>query len=272
MDNHLDCPLRSCKSFARRILQVDRVLLLSTCLLLLCGMGAKYVWKKIPDEPDKRALFYEGRRIGVYDGDRLTYNEVSPRGRVGAEKSCPCEPPKSLFEDRNFGVITAKIGEGPRYRCRDKASMSRADAHAMAAGLPDDSKKPFLTVIGTVNERNQVVQDVLASDFKDTIRLQSYDPTDWAIARSGFKTDGHPTIYFQDAVGKVLHRQDDYTGGIKDLRSAIRKVDPNYKPDADKDKRKPDLLPFSFAVIPWPAYALAGLGVVILLTPRKGSK
>lgn len=53
---------------------------------------------------------------------------------------------------------------------------------------------------------------------------------------------GKPTIYVQTPDGTVQHRQDDYAGGAQGLRPAferLRKPDKNYRPDKDRDLRRP---------------------------------
>ena len=86
------------------------------------------------------------------------------------------------------------------------------------------------------------------------------------MARVGFVTAGRPTIYVQDATGRVLHRQDDYDDGPEGLASALRELDPDYRPEADVDLRKVDVpAPPRSMSVPWSAWVLAGAGVLIYL-------
>jgi hypothetical protein len=142
-------------------------------------------------------------------------------------------------------------------------------ATAIQSGqLADDSGKIRFTVIGSVEQRRQVLKDLDAhpalSAFKELFVVNAYSPEQWAVSRAGFVTNGTPTIYVQAPDGTVLHRQDDYVGGADSLaaalgRSAERKPNPDYQPAKDPDRRKTD--PVSD---PWLWLALAG-GVVFIL-------
>src|SRR5262249_5283542 len=57
--------------------------------------------------------------------------------------------------------------------------------------------------------------------------------------RPGFFTGGAPTIYLLAADGKVLHRQDEYTGGAAAAAEAFRRARTDYDPRRDPDRRKP---------------------------------
>lgn len=113
--------------------------------------------------------------------------------------------------------------------------------------LTDDSPLLRLTVIGPKEARQKVLGDLdthpALAPMKGKVLVQAYEPTDWAVARYGFKTTGAPTVYVQAPNGKVLHRQDDYADGPEALAGAIRKADPSYDPSRDPDRRKPDPVP-----------------------------
>ena len=83
----------------------------------------------------------------------------------------------------------------------------------------------------------------LAGDYV----VQDYAPDHWAVAKPGFVTTGHPTIYVQEPDGRVLFRQDDLTGLHLNLE-AVRKPSPDYKPDRDPDYRQP------FGLAGWEAW------------------
>jgi hypothetical protein len=97
----------------------------------------------------------------------------------------------------------------------------------------------------------------------------------------GFRTDGRPTIYVQDAAGRVLHRQDDYDGA-EQLAGALRRPGP-YDPATDPDRRKkpepkPDAKPAEPLppVEQWPWQtgtigALAGALGALLASRKKGA-
>jgi len=122
--------------------------------------------------------------------------------------------------------------------------------------IPDDSGKLHLTIIGSDAERRRVLQDLATApelaEFRDRFLVQDYPPDHWAVALCGFYTAGHPTIYLQQASGKVLHRQDDYDGP-KRFAEALRKASNTYDANRDPDLRVAAL---DFSHIPTPAYVL----------------
>lgn len=129
------------------------------------------------------------------------------------------------------------------------------------AGLPDDADWMRLTVIGNP-ARCKAVSDALAGSpelapWRGKLAVQAYAPSDWAVAESGFKTDGSPTIYVQARSGRVLHRQDDWDGPAPLARALARAetvpVSPavptlrgpvaGYDPSKDPDLRRVDPAP-----------------------------
>jgi len=139
----------------------------------------------------------------------------------------------------NFGIDRSQVERSGRERVTVYGrQIDVAEAIRML-----DTNKPRLTVIGSKEALERVKRDLqgplkdLAKDFL----IQYYEPSNWAVRDAGFKTDGNPTIYVQAPDGRVLHRQDDYKDGADGLRkvlTAIRKPDPNYKPERDPDLRK----------------------------------
>lgn len=128
-------------------------------------------------------------------------------------------------------------------------------------GVPDDAHKLRVTVIGLDEDRRKVLLDLESSPVKDLVVVNAYPPTHWAVQNLGFKTDGRPTVYVQAPDGRVLHRQDEYRGKDK-LVEAIRKADPNYRPDRDPDLNAPPLKIDLESLKAW--WPLA-LGAVVLL-------
>ena len=114
--------------------------------------------------------------------------------------------------------------------------------------LADDSQLTKVTVLSAnKSAREAVLNDFATSTdlaaYKGKVVAQGFDPGDWQIAKMGYQTTGNPTVYVQDASGKVLHRQDDYTDGAKGLALALGKIDslrqpaPQYDAAADPDLR-----------------------------------
>jgi len=180
---------------------------------------------------------------------------------------------------QNFGIDRARLnGSGAERITLDGRQISRSEAARVleTAGLADDSGKLRLTVIGPESDRRRVLDDLKGplADIAAECLVQDYPPDHWAVAKVGFHTAGKPTIYVQAPDGKVLHRQDDYTDGAEGLRVAferLRRPDPNYRPDKDRDLRRPaggllarliDLLSRPFRVIlSW----ILAAGVVFIL-------
>lgn len=167
------------------------------------------------------------------------------------------EPPPvvgSLPAFATNGVDTSQIGKKEDYQAsHPEAYHFVEDVKDSAERVPDDRDKPKLTVIGSPDAVKSVMDDVkgtgplskLAAEF----HVQKYAPNSPYVQGMGFAA-GNPAIYVQ--VGsKVVHKQLDYSGGEDKLveaiwkSGAVRKPDPNYKPDADPDLRKPLLVPVS---------------------------
>jgi hypothetical protein len=195
---------------------------------------------------------------------------------------------------QNFGVQLDKLKcdgtldrEGDSYST-ESGPVTKQEAVRLLGGrqsvegegdrLIDDSAKPWLTVIGTPDQRRQVLADLDAAPqlagVKDAIRVKAYSPTDWAVKDAGFVTTGQPTIYVQDAGGKVLHRQDSYHGpGLLAVAiqntGAIRKADPNYRPanDPNANDAFSGLGPLGPVIVPG---ALGAVLILLLLREQMG--
>jgi hypothetical protein len=172
----------------------------------------------------------------------------------------------------NFGIDRDKLAAGERYTLNGRAASRDEAAQALGApALPDDAALRRVTVIGPAEARARVVNDLQSSPalapWRGKLVVTAHDPGHWQVARVGFVTGGRPTIYVQDAGGRVLHRQDDYDDGPEGLASALRRIDPNYRPEADVDwRRKADVpAPLRSLSVPWSAWALAGAAVLVYL-------
>jgi len=263
-----------------------------------------YEWRHTDGSPWHQ-LFHDGAPAGIWNEQTARFQRFDPAtGAWGAEerppwkpaaKSCGCGPACSCgdachcaegkpcnpdcacgkpAEVKNFGIIREKLAEhGEHYLLNGKSVSSDDARQALASGgLPDDAGKPRLTIIGPEADRRRVLDDLAKApalaEFRDHFLVQAYPPEHWAVANSGFVTDGRPTIYMQAPDGKVLHRQNDYAGP-EDLAQAIRRADPNYDSRKDPDLRQPSpLARFSLARIPTAVWLLAG-GCLFLFLLRK---
>ena len=173
----------------------------------------------------------------------------------------------------NFGIDRDSVREAPDRVINGKIADRRQVLAAIGAPkLADDSQRLCLTVIGADAERKPVLTDLKTSPallaWKDKLKVNSYDPSHWAVKNSGFFTGGHPTIYLQRADGHVLHRQDEYHGSDA-LTSALRNADPAYDPKRDPNLNNPlgglDLEAIMKQLQAMPAWVWIGLAIFAYL-------
>lgn len=224
----------------------------------------RYEWAPGRD-PDQLHLCRDGRQVGTYRRSERLYYPFD-----GETWSAPAEPPTPLPPEETSTVAAPAAEENFGI---DREKWAREPRRSIAArGLPDDRGKARLTVIGSEEERKTVLNDLdAAPDLKplrESLVVQAYAPDHWAVARTGFKTDGRPSIYLQSPDGKVLHRQDDYQGGPRRLAEAIRKASPNYDPRKDPDLTRPRA-PDVAAPESWPGWLWGALGVAGLWLLRR---
>ncbi|GAB6185697.1 hypothetical protein [Thermopirellula anaerolimosa] len=213
---------------------------------------------------------------------------AAPRDGPGAAPASKPEGPLPVVEQdgvQNFGIDRAGLDGSAERITLGGRQITRAEAAQIlqAGSLTDDSGKLRLTVIGTESDRRRVLDDLKGSlsDIANQCLVQDYPPDHWAVAGAGFYTAGKPTIYVQAPDGKVLHRQDDYADGAEGFRQAferLRKPDPDYRPDKDRDLRRPadgllsrllDVLARPFRVIlSW--LLAAGVVFVLIMLVMKG--
>lgn len=260
-------------------------LLLWACLALPCR-GQEYEWHYFRDDPTEAALLRGGRQVGCYSLTEDYFRPYDPiTGRWGSRAPSPVPVPR-----RNFGLVQEKIRDGEHYAINGRESSRQEVQQLLTRGtlggpkpddpaptIPDNSSKLRITVIGADAERAPVLADfqnhpALAA-WRSRAVVEGFEPRAWQVARAGFVCSGRPTVYVQDASGKVLHRQDDYQGGASALAAALtaaeRRADPNYQPQKDPDSRKglAGLLPR----LPWSIPVVAALAFVILVLFRRKS-
>jgi hypothetical protein len=146
------------------------------------------------------------------------------------------------------------------------------------------SGKMHVTVIGTEDERNKVINDIAHNkafdDVRDNLFVQGYDPKDWQVdPLLGFLA-GKPAIYVQACKnvqdpkgGRVILRTADYSIGPNGLSEAIRKADPKYKPDKDPspDRPVPHTKATDFLDNPWLLTGGAIVFILLFIPSKKGS-
>ncbi len=246
-----------------------------------CGpvgpVAAGYEWRTRSDDPGRVYLYRHGIQAAGYDRVRDVYRTYDARTDTwGPPQAPPWRiAPERAGDVRNFGVDTDKLnGHGnEQYRLngvpatREQVRKTLADQR-----VPDDAGRLRLTLIGDPAATARVQGDLAGTPalaaWKDRLLVQSYPPDHWAVARTGFKTDGKPTIYVQAPDGTVLHRQDDYRDGPDALSQALRRADPHYDPRKDPDLRQRLLPNWRLPSLPAPVWIL-GAGVVYLLFRRR---
>ncbi len=201
-----------------------------------------------------------------------------------ADQSEPIEQPKQPTDKavdvsvENHGVEFSKIKDGCCLLNGRPVTMEQAIG-VVSGQIPDDSKKFRLTVIGADGQRKPVVDafSQVEREVKERIVIWDVPPDHWSLkdnatGKTVFKVDGAPTVYLQAPDGKVLHRQDDWSG-VDDFQ-AIRKAMKAYDSSKDPDFRKPNPEPKKPAGpeqstnnLPWILAAI--LGAMVLLRRRE---
>lgn len=145
------------------------------------------------------------------------------------KQACRCATTEEVGIIEQDGIINFGI---------DRNSIERESLNKYQRkieSVPKDQFKLRLTIIGPAPRRKLVIDDLYSHPemrkLLDNFIIQDYAPDNWAV-RPGFYTNGDPTIYIQNADGKVLHRQDSYAS-LDSLSGALRKVNDSY--DAKRD-------------------------------------
>lgn len=208
---------------------------------------------------------------------KLAEADRCPCGCCYCGKDCPCAATAAKGDCdllKNPGVSTEKLGKpsaGETYQLNGKPISPKAAKRLLQpqaeAGptLPNDAGLLRLTVIGSAAECERVNADLDAFRLRDGLVVQDYPPDHWAVARAGFVTTGHPTVYVQAPDGKVLHYQDVYEGG-EQLSEAIRKARDGYDPRKDPNLNAPlgtlgDVPPIAWGTVG--GAALLALGMLL---------
>lgn len=206
----------------------------------------------------------------------------SPKHKAIEQAEQTSAPETLLWPRRGGNGMYWRPGLESRWGGRRADGREITCVEDFQAALSDDSAKPYLTVIGPQAQRAQVLADLDSSPalapFKGRYHARGLDPSDWMVKGMGFVTTGQPTIYVQSSTGQVLHRQDDYQGGAEGLAKALsgvqglRKPDPTYDPSKDPVKVPDAKGPQAIAglKIPWSVWVVAGVGLVLFASFRKG--
>jgi hypothetical protein len=232
------------------------------CLGQTCPVSPGLVeWRTRDDDPHRVYLFVDGRQRGGYDWAADEWRDFDGQtwGRPRSFRQSIMAKPAG-----DFGVMREHLAAGERLSIQGQ-SVAESRLASPESLVPDDSTNLRLTVIGSPEQRRRVLGDLVENtDLAEACRgmfVQSYAPTDWAVADAGFVTTGSPTIYLQAANGRVLHRQDEYHGPER-LAAALRRARPDYDPSKDPNRDRP----LGVLSLPnWPRTVWYVLGIVACL-------
>lgn len=212
-------------------------------------------WGGVPNSRTWKGYVKGGRQLGAWNTDSQEVWVIDP---ITGEWQKVSDVAWSARDAEHLMEIASKPGldwqkvqkEIPGYKI---GSRSVTESDAMTAlkpnpALPNDAALPSLTVIGEEGDCKPVSDAIKGVPALQALRnaflFQCYRPADAMVAKYGFVTDGKPSIYFQDAAGRVLWRADSYPGADT-LAEAIavaleqcpppRKPQPDYQPIKDPD-------------------------------------
>jgi hypothetical protein len=138
--------------------------------------------------------------------------------------------------------------QAERWEVNGKETTEAKGRGALAGDdqVPDDSKVPSLTLIGSKEVTSKLRKDLMGSAELSALvgkfLVQEFEPTNPLIARSGFLAAGTPTIYAEMPDGRTLFRLDEYPGDQAFIRTVhralqvaegVRKPQPDYAPASD---------------------------------------
>ena len=205
----------------------------------VCPAPTNLEWHADPDNAGYFYLYRGPKQIGAWHPDGRGYLELLGDGNWSEARQPPIPLPTAAVS--NFGLDVNRVSGEARY-CLNGKEVSRREAFAAFGNLTDDSGKLRLTIVGDAELRQRVRADLAAHPdllaLRDRLLVQNYSPEHWAVAGVGFA----PGITLQpapDANGKapVLFRAVVYQGP-EHLAEAIRKADPNYRPENDPQPGK----------------------------------
>lgn len=263
-------------------------------------------WEWRPCGSDcQRALYRDGRQVGVwrYDteryhellsGDRWGHGETLPEGApsppdIAPPPALPPQAPK-LPDYMTDGVDVAKIG--PPRAAVNGHEVSVAEALRVVGSkedkLPSDADKPFLIDVGPEEPGKRLTADLSSASelaaYRSVFRRQSYRPEAEMVRDRDGRVMYAPGLFCATATGKVVRLAESYEGPVA-LVAALRKLPPDFDPAriprADPVKPQTPDAPASAtdlwawlsspAVAPWACAGALALVVFFALQKPRGS-
>jgi len=194
----------------------------------------------------------------------------SPPPPVPTSDSSPaaekCDTPLSAVAKAdggpNFGIVEDRIPREVRYEVNGVEWPRRRVFEAFGSPLSDDRDRLFVTAVGDAAMRDRVKRDFDGEleEWQSRVHLNAYAPDHWMVRAIGLR----PGVTVQGAARSdgrsvVLARLRKYEAGdAPALAGALRRADPNYRPDLDPEQGAPPAVP---AEREWVLLAAAVVGV-----------
>jgi hypothetical protein len=212
-------------------------------------------------------LFRDRTQVGTLHPDVRGYRSYDAERDQFTYGVAPVALPAGQTQD--FGVETRHLGP-PHYRLNG-APVPRDQAWAAltANSLIDDSGRWRLTIVGESPLRQRVRADLeqhpSLREWRERLLVQDYPPEHWAVTSVGLVA-GLTVQMPADEQGRggVLFRCATYPGP-EALATALRKADPNYRPERDPDPTRS----ISPADVPAATWILAMVGVWLFLSRKE---
>lgn len=187
--------------------------------------------------------------------------------------------PKVEAEIENYGIDTSKIHQQQRYTLPDGSCVPKGRAHALIAGaegLPDDSGKWHLTIVGddAYQAKVKAILDKVGDDKKNKLHIQFYTQDRWEVKSfdlpKGISLRKPSPVRTSEQVGVIT--ADDLS--LNDLLELLKLIDgivpkpaptPNSRPNPDPNTPAPTPTP---TPINWP-FVIVGLAVLYWLFKKK---
>lgn len=201
-------------------------------------------WQSWGQDPGRLLLFKSGVQVGSYDlaeGYYRPYDRAQgwgPKGEPPVALPAWATQAKGKAPDwAKDGVQWDKVnGDGhTRYVLGGRhgaVAIDRQAAHALVGRkeLTDDSKLPHLTLYRLPESAvKQALSDLAGAGVLNKVRLQAYKDGDPYAPKILEPVGFRPGVYLQAPGGKELYRAAAWSPA--DALEAVRKADPNYRPD-----------------------------------------
>lgn len=203
------------------------------------GPSNSYRW--VQRDPDDWQLWNGPYFLGGYKPSLGFYQAYA--GGQWRQAPCPADLPESLRpagkrDWQTTGVQTDQISATERSTILGQEVRTDQLLSAIAAGIPDDSGLPRLSVLGGSDAaRGQVLADLerhaSLAPYRGHLGVKAFPASHWAVTSQGFLAGPESvTLYLQEPSGRVVWRADGYPGP-DELAKGLRRIRPDYRPEND---------------------------------------